>query len=221
LLEGAYVKRVLEEILEAMWKADEQGDSSLEAIRRICSREVTEEDLDVLEKRQRITREPGRAVLTHEGRKEARSVVRRHRLAEILFATVLDLDVEKREEIACEVEHTLLPETEEAICTLLGHPSICPEGKLIPPGRCCSSRRTMASAVVANLNDLNMGDRGRITYIKPRDHVRLHRLTAFGLTAGTVVEVHQCSPAVCIRYEGTELSLDREVAGDIYVARLE
>jgi len=215
------MRKVLEEILEAVWRAEEQGDTSLAAIRRICPQEVSDEDLGVLEKRQRITREAGRAVLTYEGRNEAMSVVRRHRLAETLFATVLDLDVEKREEFACEVEHTLLPEVEEAICTLLGHPTVCPEGKPIPPGRCCSSRRTLASSVVASLTDLNSGDRGRITYIKPKDHCRLNRLTSFGLTAGTVVEVHQRSPAVCIRYEGTELSLDRDVAEDIYVARLE
>lgn len=215
------MKRILEEILEAIWKADEQDDSSLEAIRRICSREFTQEDLDVLEKRRRITRESGRVVLTYEGRSEARSVVRRHRLAETLFATVLDLDEEKREEIACEVEHTLLPETEEAICTLLGHPTVCPEGKPIPQGRCCSSGRTMASTVVANLTGLGPGDRGRIAYIKPKDHVRLQRLASFGLTPGTVVGVHQCYPAVSIRYEGTELAIDEDVAEDIYVTRLE
>ena len=40
-------------------------------------------------------------------------------------------------------------------------------------------------------------------------------------TAGTVVEVHQTSPAFCLRYEGTELAIDRDVAEDIFVARLD
>ena len=43
----------------------------------------------------------------------------------------------------------------------------------------------------------------------------------FGLTPGTVVQLHQRSPAFCIRYEGTELALDREVAEDIFVTRIE
>jgi hypothetical protein len=47
----------LEEILEAIWKADEQGDSSLEAITRICEDPVQEADLLVLEKRELLTRE--------------------------------------------------------------------------------------------------------------------------------------------------------------------
>jgi len=72
--------------------------------------------------------------VTYEGRCEARKVVRRHRLAKSLFASVLDLDAEKRETVACEAEHTLLPEVEEAICILLGHPTLCPDNKPIPPG---------------------------------------------------------------------------------------
>ena len=75
--------------------------------------------------------------------------------------------------------------------------------------------------MVANLTGLSPGSRGRITYIKPKDHARLHRLTSFGLTPGTMVELHQNSPAVCIRYEGTELALDQDVAEDIFVAKLE
>ncbi|MBI4699994.1 MAG: FeoA domain-containing protein [Deltaproteobacteria bacterium] len=70
------------------------------------------------------------------------------------------------------------------------------------------------------LNGQALIERGRITYIKPKDHARLHRLTCFGLTPGTVVEVHQCSPAFCIRFEGTELALDHDVAEDIYLVRM-
>jgi DtxR family Mn-dependent transcriptional regulator len=182
--------------------------------------EVKAEDLEVLERRELITRDGDRILLTYEGREAARSVVRRHRLAETLFATILDLDVERREALACEAEHSLLPEVEEAICTLLGHPTLCPDNKPIPPGRCCDSKRTTASTVIVNLTGLAPGEKGRITYIKPKDHARLHRLTSFGLTPGTVIELHQRSPAFCVRYEGTELAVDRDVAEDIYVTRI-
>lgn len=215
------MKQTDEEIFEAIWKADEEGDSTLEGIRRCCDVEVSEATIDQLVESGLISRDNGRIVLTYEGRNEARSVVRRHRLAESLLATVLDLDVDKREEIACQVEHTLLPEVEESICTLLGHPSICPDGKPIPPGRCCSTKQTTASTVVVNLTSLSPGEQGRVSYIQPKNHARLHRLTSFGLTPGTVVQVHQRSPAFCIRFEGTELALDREVAEDIFVTRIE
>ncbi len=214
------MQKALEEILEAIWTMDEQGDSSLEGIRRRCPIEVQQEDLELLEKRQLITREADRVLLTYDGRLEGRSVVRRHRLAESLFATILDIDAEKREAVACEVEHNLLPEVEEAICTLLGHPTLCPDQKPIPPGRCCDSKRTMTSTVIVSLADLEPGDQGRITFIKPKDHARLHRLTSFGLTPGTIVEVHQRFPAFCIRYEGTELAINHDAAEDIYVTKM-
>jgi len=212
--------KTLEEILEAILTMDEQGDASLEGVRRRCPIEVKEEDLELLQKRSLVTREGQRVLLTYDGRVAARGVVRRHRLAESLFATVLNIDAEQREVIACEAEHTLLPEVEEAICILLGHPTVCPDGKPIPPGPCCSSRRTMASTVIVNLSCLAPGERGRITYIKPKNHARLHRLTSFGMVPGTIVEVHQCSPAFCIRFEGTELAINRDAVEDIYVARI-
>ncbi len=213
------MKKSFEELLEAIWKADEAGDCSTAEIKRRCPIEVREEDLSVLHKRKLISREGDRVLLSYEGRKAGRSVVRRHRLAECLFATVLDLDAEAREEIACEVEHILLPELAEAICTLLGHPGIYPDGKPIPKGRCCGSKRTLASSVIVNLCDMAPGERGRVSYIQPKNHARLHRLTSFGLTPGTMVELHQRSPAFCIRFEGTELALDRDVAEDIYVVK--
>ena len=129
------MERAFEEILEAIWKADEKGDLSVVAIRKGCPDEIRDEDLHFLEKKKLITREAGRLSLTYEGRTEARNVVRRHRLAESLFATILNLSMEKREEIACEVEHSLPEQVEESICTLLGHPEVCPDGKPIPPGR--------------------------------------------------------------------------------------
>jgi DtxR family Mn-dependent transcriptional regulator len=215
------MQRIYEEILEAVWKADEDGDSSVEAVRAICPAEVLDENLDGLEKQQLITREGSNVILTYEGRNEAKGVVRRHRLAETLFATILNLDAEKREEIACEVEHTLLPEVEEAICTLLGHPTVCPDGKPIAPGRCCTTGRMVTSPVVTNLTNLGPGERGRITYIKPKRHDRLHRLTSFGLTPGTIIELHQRSPSYCIRYEGTEIAVNKDVAEDIYVSKIE
>jgi len=214
------MQRELEEILEAIWTMDEQGQSSLESIQERCPIKIEEDDLDVLEKNKLITREGNRLVLTYEGRNEGKNVVRRHRLAEVLFASILNLDGEGREKVACEVEHSLLPEVEESICILLGHPTMCPDNKPIPPGRCCSSKRKIASTVIVNLTELGIGEKGRITFIKPKDHSRLHRLTSFGLTAGTVIQVHQRFPAYCIRFEGTEIAIDQDVAEDIYVTKI-
>ena len=213
------MKEALEEILEAAWTAAEDGDPSLSGLRERCSIPVEPGDLVALGERDLLVLEGDHARLTKAGSEVARSIVRRHRLAVSLLGTVLRLDAQKREEIACQVEHTLLPEMEEGICTLIGHPTTTPSGEPIPPGACCSAGRTAAQAVIVNLTALSPGEKGRIAYIKPKNHSRLHRLTSFGLTPGTQVEVHQRSPAYCIRYQGTELAIDRDVAEDIFVAR--
>jgi len=214
------MRKALEEVLEAIWSVEELGKPALAAIRQRCPIDVRPEDLDTLEKRRLITREGDSVSLTYDGRGEARKVIRRHRLAQSLFATVLDLDAARREAIACEVEHTLLPEVEEAICILLGHPTLCPDNKPIPPGRCCDAKRTLASSVIVNLTSLAPGEEGRVAFIKPKDHGRLHRFAAFGLMPGTIVQMHQRAPAYCIRFEGTELAINADAAEDIYVTKI-
>jgi len=212
--------KAFEEILEAIWTADEAGDASLAAVQERCPIEVTDEDLQMLVRRGHVELGDSDITMTPQGRDTARGVVRRHRLAVTLFGTILDMAPDKREAIACEVEHTLLPEVEEAICTLLGHPTTAPDGARIPSGHCCEAGSTEAHTMIVNLTALSPGERGRITYIKPKSHSRLHRLSSFGLTPGTVIELHQARPAFCIRYEGTELALNRDVAEDIYVAKM-
>ena len=59
-----------------------------------------------------------------------------------------------------------------------------------------------------------------MVYLKPKDHHRLHKLTSLGLTPNVLLELHQRHPAYCVRFEGTELAFDRDVAADIFVARV-
>ena len=73
-----------------------------------------------------------------QGHARARSVIRRHRLAERLFVDTLALrDNDSIESNACTFEHILSPEVTDRICAFLGHPQTCPHGSPIPPGECC------------------------------------------------------------------------------------
>jgi Fe2+ transport system protein FeoA len=49
----------------------------------------------------------------------------------------------------------------------------------------------------------------------------LDRLTALSLFPGSRLRVHQTFPAFVIRCGETDIALDREVAQDIYVRRIE
>jgi DtxR family transcriptional regulator, Mn-dependent transcriptional regulator len=160
------------------------------------------------------------ASLTDVGRQTAESVLRRHRLTEVLLDAVLKLDGKRAYDIGCQMEHDMQPEMVEAFCTLLGHPDVCPHGRRIPPGPCCRMHSTTVESQVVPLTELSPGERGRILFITPRSHERLHRLSSLGVTPGIVVELHQRRPAFCFRFEGTELAIAEDVAADIHVARI-
>jgi putative ABC transport system ATP-binding protein len=74
---------------------------------------------------------------TPRGRIAARDLVRRRRLAEVLFSSALHLSAPEVENVACRMEHIIDPEVTNSICSFLGHPRQCPHGKPIPSGHCC------------------------------------------------------------------------------------
>ena len=210
-----------EEIIEAIWCADENGSYTVDAIKRRCVVDFSKADLDDLEKEGLIVYSPDKTSFSSEGRALAEAVIRRHRLAEVLVSSILQLKDSAMEKVACQVEHCLVPEVEESICTLLGHPGICPDGKPIPEGRCCRKKLKVVSNTVVSLGELKTGERGKITYIKPGSHSNLHQLISMGLQPGVVVTVHRVNPAFCIKFENTELALDEEIARNIFVWKMD
>jgi len=209
-----------EEILESIWSVGDRQNNSIEAVKKRCSVNFTDADLDDLERQELIVRDRDRISLANKGKSIAEIIIRRHRLAEILVSSILKLKQSDMEDIACKVEHSLLPEVEESICTLLGHPEFCPDGKRIPRGRCCSGKGKAIDSSVVSLKELAPGESGKITYIKPGSHSSFHQLISFGLHPGVVVSVHRKNPAFCIKFENTELALDDDVAASIYVWKL-
>jgi DtxR family Mn-dependent transcriptional regulator len=152
-----------EELLETLWirtKEKREGPLSLHDL------ELTEKGpLEQLLNGGYVSLSDDQVRLTAKGQPEARNVVRRHRLAERLLADVLGATDMHIHEKACKFEHLLDRGLEESICTLLGHPKICPHGSPIPPGKCCRQRETQAQKVVSALSQLAQGQRGRIAYL--------------------------------------------------------
>ena len=209
-----------DEILEAIWGASENKDYSIETVQKRCTVSFTEADLAQLEADGLLVFSEDKILFTPEGKKIAEAIVRRHRLAEVLVSSILQLKDARMEEVACKVEHSLIAEVEESICTLLGHPEICPDGKAIPRGRCCRKGLREVSNTVVSLNELQPSEKGKITYIKPGNHSIFHQLLAMGLQPGTEVTVHRTSPAFCIKFENTELAVDEEIIKNIFVWRI-
>ncbi len=70
--------------------------------------------------------------LTNQGRQEAVSVMRKHRLAERLLADVIGLEWELVHEEACRWEHVISEHVEKKILQLIESPDFSPYGNPIP-----------------------------------------------------------------------------------------
>ena len=123
--------------LEEMWYLWEDGkDRVLPSIRALKVADRVGAVHEVAE-RGWIVRDGDRLEFTPEGAIRARNLVRRHRLAECLFATAMHLTDPNLDATACRMEHILDPEVTEGICGFLKHPTACPHGKAVPAGECC------------------------------------------------------------------------------------
>lgn len=215
------ITQPMEEVLEAAWTAEEDGNSSQESVSARANTPLTVELIQSLQTERLIEWKAGDLRLTHDGRIRAREIIRRHRLAERLVMDVLGVDIHEAEDNACEFEHSLAVGVTDSICTLLGHPTHCPHGRNIPEGKCCEQARSDVKPLVFPLTTLDVGGTGRIAYINTRNFPRLQKLSAFGLSPGVTIKLFQKSPSIVLQCEETQVALEEEIARDIYIRQSE
>jgi DtxR family Mn-dependent transcriptional regulator len=202
-----------EEILETLWtQLEETGGSTTEVgVGR------GDEAIEELVAAGLISREGGRISLTEPGRKEAARAIRRHRLAERLMVDVLAMGEEDFCETGCRFEHLLQEGVEESVCTLLGHPVVCPHGKPIPPGPCCRECRRSARKVVTPLSSMEPAEEGRVAYINAAEPGHLQKLMAMGVLPGMALRMIQTFPSFVFQVGQTQYAVDRDLADCVYV----
>lgn len=211
----------LEHVAAELLQMDEDGRHGLEDLRTGTRVRDLDEVVDRLVGGQLARVEGGRITLTPVGRDLAERQLRRHRLAELLFSTVLDVKDDRIvNRTACVMEHVLSHEVTDSVCSFLGHPKLCPHGKPIPPGGCCRSFSVDVQPLVQPLHRLAVGDSARIAYIVPKDPERLVRLSNLGVVPGTTIRLRQKRPATVISIGETTLAIDREIAEELYVKRI-
>lgn len=211
-----------EEILEAIWIAEEKGTQKLEEVQPLCPKvDLKPEYIESLQQSDLVRMEGDVVQFTSRGRDIARTIVRRHRLTECLMGYVLNLDPETMERVACETEHSLLPEVESSICILLGHPEFAPDGTRVPPGDCCANGSRQIEKTIVCISECEPGERIKIAYIRSKSHERLQQLSAFGIMPGLRVRLLQKAPAYCLQFENSEIAIDKEIAHDLYVWKVE
>ncbi len=199
-----------DEALETIWELQEQnGSASFASLTKALG---NVEHLKGMQDSRLFSLSGDAITLSEQGHARARDIIRRHRLAERLFADVLD--IADYEDDACRLEHALSSEAEEAICTLLGHPPRCPHGKEIPRGECCAVFTRKIKPLALNLKEMEVGKEGRVLFINVP---AMDRLANMGLVPGAIVHLHQKKPSFVVVVDQTTLALDDDIAQGIFV----
>jgi DtxR family Mn-dependent transcriptional regulator len=124
------------------------------------------------------------ARLTAAGVSEARRVIRRHRLVEVLLTRVLGLDWSEVDAEAEALEHAISPRLEKALAAFLGEPPEDPHGHPIP-----TSEGALEQRQLKRLCDFKAGQRVVIREAQDDSPERLRRWRDLGLLPGAVVHI--------------------------------
>jgi DtxR family transcriptional regulator, Mn-dependent transcriptional regulator len=165
-------------------------------------------------------------VLTEDGRASAISVMRKHRLAELLLVNVIGMPYEEAHEEACRWEHVMSDSVEKKVYELLNKPTRSPYGNLIPGLEVLDGHdETAPSLAAAEAGERNLafpGLTGSVVVRRICESVQtnvdvLRQLHAAGIDPGAKVTVAQERDAVTIDRSGDKIRLPREVASRVFV----
>src|SRR5512135_788191 len=213
-------KERIDEALELIWVLEEEGHRDIDRFSLSSDDADVTVLLDTLQDEGFITIDDGLIHLTERGRKMAKGLIRRQRLAERLFTDVFEMPENTVLDDACKMEHILSEELTESVCIFLGHPPTCPHGKPIPRGECCKKLKVEVTPVVTRLSEFEVGAIGKITFIVPSDPSRLSKLNSLGISAGSVIKFIQKVPSCVLQIDETTVAIDPEIAREIYLKKV-
>lgn len=203
-----------QEILEALWiHIEEEGKKPLDIG---VSRDDTA--VEELVKLGFIRKEQNHIQLLEKGKSHALACVRRHRIAERLLVDVFDVRKKIIDEISCKFEHLLHEGLEDKVCTLLGHPKVCPHGKPIPQGNCCLEKHNKKfPKMLSPLTGLEINEKGQVAYLQAKDSVTMQKLISIGAIPGVSITLLQKFPSYVFKIGSSQFAIDKELAMRIYV----
>jgi len=202
-----------EEILETLWT------EIVEKEKESCDVSILKDDSSLKELSQAglVKIRDNLLTMTIIGRHEARNCIRRHRLAERLFADVLDVKGKLVHESSCKFEHMLHKGLDENICTLLGHPSTCPHGKPIPEGKCCKGIKRRPKKLIVPLTELKTNTKASVSYLQTQNRSALKKMIAMGILPNSKIHLIQKFPSYVLQVGRSQFAIDKELAGNVYV----
>lgn len=215
------ISNFAQEILEKLW-TEEKGESKKgykRGARYIDDKEY-ENAVKELISLKLVEKKDGDLFLTPDGLKEAEITIRRHRLAERVMSDIIGSSEPVREDAACRLEHILIEGLDEAICTLLGHPKICPHGKPIPAGNCCKKEKKVVEQAIFSLANMKDGESGKIVYLYSPEKEEIKKLMAIGVLPGKEIKLIRRFPSYFFEIGYNQFAVDEEIASSIFVRRV-
>ena len=211
----------VEQYLETVLELEEAGIVPMRAriVERLgVSAPAVSETVKRLEREGYVSLDQDRVLhLSDAGRAYATSMLRRHRLAEVLLVDVLKVPWPQVHEEACRLEHAISDNLERHLVELLGDPGTCPHGSPIPgsahvvdpgPLRALSTVPTGESCVVRRIDE-------HLQTLVPR----MVELESARLLPGQQVVVGERDDGqVQLLVDGVEVMVDRAVAAEVYVS---
>lgn len=211
----------VEQYLETVLELEEAGIVPMRAriVERLgVSAPAVSETVKRLEREGYVTLDAERVLhLTETGRAYATSMLRKHRLAEVLLVDVLKVPWPQVHEEACRLEHAISDSLERHLVTLLGDPGQCPHGSPIP-----GSANTIETGPLQKLSSVPPGSSCVVRRID--EHLqtmvdRMEELEQLRLLPGQEVQVGTPDDGqVLLTVDGTSVRVDAAVAAEVYVS---
>jgi len=211
----------VEQYLETILELEEAGIVPMRA--RIVDRlgvsaPAVSETVKRLEREGYVTLDTDRVLhLTVPGRAYATSMLRRHRLAEVLLVDVLKVPWPQVHEEACRLEHAISDNLEQHLVALLGDPGTCPHGSPIP-----GSANVVEAGPLEKLSDVPVG--GSCVVRRIDEHLqtlveRMVELEQARLLPGqaVVVDGHEHG-RLRLTVDSVKVEVDTVVAAEVYVS---
>lgn len=160
--------------------------------------------------------------LTEVGRRRAVSVMRKHRLAELLLVDIIGLPYEEAHAEACKWEHVMSDNVELRIYHLLGRPTHSPYGNPIPGLAELDAQAPPVKGVAGERHLASPGVSGQVVISRICESIQidselLHRLHSAGVDPGATVTVVQENDLVTVERNGSRLQLPRNIASRVFV----
>lgn len=211
----------VDQYLETILELEELGIVPMRArlVERLgVSAPAVSETVKRLEREGYLTLDDDRVMhLTDTGRAYGTSMLRRHRLAELLLVDVLKVPWSQVHEEACRLEHAISPILEDHLVALLGDPGTCPHGNPIP-----GSANTVDPGPLRKLSSVPPGGSCVVKRIDEHlqtqlDHMRT--LEAGRLLPGQTVLVGATEGGrVTLQVDGQDVVVLGAVADEVYVS---